>query len=74
LGTADVSDLKVLTVILPETLVGGRPSHNLYPIVDDPPSSGSAKTKEFLDGNGGFWSDIVTDMGLPTSIKIPTIH
>jgi len=73
LEPAEPSLPKVLTVTLPTTLVGGGPSHNVYQMSDDPsPSPGNNETS--LRSSGGFLTDVMNDLGLPSSIKTPTVH
>jgi len=64
---------KISTVTHAATHPGGGPSHNLYqmsehahPLDSNKPSTSSSKA--------GLWSDVVNDLGLPTSVKAPTVQ
>ncbi|KAF9792771.1 hypothetical protein BJ322DRAFT_1031315 [Thelephora terrestris] len=62
---------KVLAVAGASTHLGGGPSHNLYP---GPESTYSDQSREVsLFKKEGLWYDVVSDLGLPTTVKVPSV-
>lgn len=65
-------DPKVLVVAGAATHLGGGPSHNLY---SEPESTASDSTPEVsLFKKEGFWYDVFSDSGLPTTVKVPSVN
>jgi len=63
---------KVLTVAGASTHLGGGPSHNLY---FETESTFSDSTREVsLFKKEGFWYDVFSDSGLPTTVKVPSVN
>ena len=72
--TTESSDPKVFTVAGAAVHLGGGPSHNLY----YPPRSETAfadySREVLLVKEEGFLSDVFSDLGLPTTVKIPSAN
>lgn len=63
---------KVLTVAGAATHLGGGPSHNLY---STPESTYTDHSREVsLFKKEGFWHDVFSDSGLPTTIRVPPVN
>lgn len=63
---------KVLAVAGAATHLGGGPSHNLYYETE---STSSDTTQEVsLFKKEGFWHDVFSDSGLPTTVKVPSVN
>ena len=62
---------KVLAVAGAATHLGGGPSHNLYFQQESASSDSSQEVSLFK--REGFWHDVFTDSGLPTTVKVPSV-
>jgi hypothetical protein len=63
---------RVLTVSGAATYLGGGPSHDLY---FEPESTFSEPPREVsLFKKEGFWYDVFSDSGLPTTVKVPSVN
>lgn len=63
---------KILIVAGASTHLGGGPSHNLY---SEPESTSFDHSREVpLFKKEGFWYDVFSDVGLPTTVKVPSVN
>jgi hypothetical protein len=69
-ATPESTGPKVSIIASAATHLGGGPSHALHD-VDEPLALAKNPSAPV---NGGFYSDVANDLGLPTSVEVPTVQ